>query len=159
MVRLNHKFGSHLMDIFDFDGYPYLDKFCHLSCFLVLTCKKRLYRNFLFCLFSLTIEICNADLPFLTSKISQKSVVYSFYRQVFSQETGKSAYLIRLTGFQSGCIMKTTEDPENRNQVVKIVRILTNFAITIFNQLYEKSCEIKRRSWCEIFQRFAFYYT
>jgi hypothetical protein len=96
--------------------------------------------------------------PRLT-KISQKSVVYSFYRQVFSQETGKSAYLIRLTGFQSGCIMKTTEDPENRNQVVKIVRILTNFAITIFNQLYEKSCEIKRRSWCEIFQRFAFYYT
>ncbi|HNY19925.1 MAG TPA: hypothetical protein PKJ76_07775 [Flexilinea sp.] len=55
--------------------------------------------------------------------------------------------------------MKTTEDPEDRNQVVKIVRILITFPITIFNQLYEKGCEIKRRSWCEIFQRFSFYYT
>ena len=32
-------------------------------------------------------------------------------------------------------------------------------AMTIFNQFIDKSCDIMRRNWGEIFQRFEFSYT
>jgi hypothetical protein len=55
--------------------------------------------------------------------------------------------------------MNTLEDQETTRQDVIRVRTLNTYDITIFNQFYEKSCGIKRRNWCEIFQRRKYSYT
>ncbi len=100
------------------------------------------------------------------SAASLKSPPYLWYtgfnRKVFLFGCREiNLFNILLTGVKNWCTMKTRKNTHRKKKDNEPGSNTTTTALqkTIFNQFIRKSCEIRRRNWFEIFQRYEFSYT